>query len=276
VCSSDLGTSSDGKAVWRNITGTWQTNGSVAVSLSAASNKNITVADIDGSNISNLQIDIGTGGGVGLSFWVTSANSYYALYPSYGTSTSTNNVCDAVVSQTGGYSGSCCGGNSTSTRYRYVSQCSGGLQFTTYETYSTSGNAYANSVCYPESGTLLSGPTAETIYTCNTPRSVTTTTYNSTLNLIKVESGSQTSLVSTNYISNTSNFSKTQSIAISTSGNTISYSLYSSAGKSGSVLSSGSNTPSSPVKGTGVGLFHTTSNSDQGSTFSNFSVTTTV
>ena len=273
--SGILGLSSDSKASWRSVVGTWQTNGSAAASLSAAANNNIAVVDLDGTTISNLQIDTGTSGGVGLSFWVTDANSYYALYPSYSTGTTTTSACNSPNAQFNNYSGSCCGNFSQTTLYRHRIQCAGGLQLTYYEASPQPQAAYYNQACYPESGSMISYPTEIGYYQCNVTSYSTVTSYTSTANLIKVEGGSATPLISNNYASNTSGYSKAQSIAISTSGNTISYSLYSSTGKGGSTLDSGSSTPSSPIKGSGVGLFHTSSSTEQGSTLSSFSVTTT-
>jgi len=273
--SGILGLSSDAKASWRSVVGTWQTNGSAAASLSAAANNNIAVVDLDGTTISNLQVDTGTSGGVGLSFWVTSANSYYALYPSYSTGTTTTSVCNSAYAAFDAYGPQCCGNFASTTLYRHNIQCAGGLVLNYYEASPQYGAAYYNQTCYPETGSMISAPTARGYYTCNTPSSSTVTSYTSTANLIKVESGSSTSLILNDYVSNNSGYSKAQSIAISTSGNTISYSFYSSANKGGSTIASGSSTPSSPIKGSGVGLFHASSSAEQGSTLSNFSATTT-
>jgi hypothetical protein len=70
-----------------------------------------------------------------------------------------------------------------------------------------------------------------------------------------------------------SSFNPVRSIAISTSGNTISYSAYNGAGKTGSVIASSSITPGSPTKGNRVGLFKTTSSYAQGSYVDNLNVT---
>ena len=264
--SSLLGTSSDGKGLWKNVRGTWQANGSVAISLAAASENNVAVIDMDGSNITNLQVDTGTSGGSGLSFWVTDSNSYYALYPSYSQSTSSSSSCSGSY---GSNSPTPCPSISGTGQFRVL--------------YCCDGNTYRIGPCDGDPNTFCNNRGS---YSCGTqfdgwgscyqtyPTTVTTT-YNSIVNLRKVEGGSVTNLVQNNYVSNTSGYSKAQSIAISTSGNTISYSLYSSTDKGGSVIGSGSNTPSNPVKGVGMGLFHGQSTIDQGSTLSNFSVTVT-
>jgi hypothetical protein len=272
--SGNLGTSSDGKGLWKNVVGTWQANGSSSVSNALASGNNVAVVDLDGTNITNLQVDTGSNGGSGLSFWVTDANNYYAFYPSYTSSSATSTTCSLQQTRQGvGCAGlGFCGG------------CSSPFTITYYECIENRnspndpvvGYQVANSPnnCAPRG--YASGA-SETLYyvTGNINQTITTTTYNSIANLRKVESGSATDLVTNTYNTNNSGFSKAQSIAISTSGSTISYTLYSAANKGGSTIGSGSNTPSSPVKGQGVGLFHGTSIVDQGSTLSNFSVTVT-
>jgi hypothetical protein len=80
-------------------------------------------------------------------------------------------------------------------------------------------------------------------------------------------------VVNTQYNTNTSSFSTIGSMAISTSGNTISYFVYSAANKGGSLLHSGSYTASNPVKGRNVGIFKGDGGSSQGSNLNNFSVT---
>jgi hypothetical protein len=259
--SGTLGTSSDGKGLWKNIVGTWQANGSSAASLSAASGNNVAVVDMDGSNITNLQVNTGTSGGSGLSFWVTDSNNYYALYPSYTQSTSSSSSCSGSY---GSNSPTPCSSVSGNGQFRIVYCCDG----RTLRMGPCDGND-PNGFCGPGPGQC--GTQWDGWASCySTYPTTVTTTYNSIVNLRKVQGGSATNLVSSNYVSNTSGYSKAQSIAISTSGNTISYSLYSSANKGGSIIGSGSNTPSSPVKGFGIGLFHGASVIDQGSTLSNF------
>lgn len=281
-----IGTSSDGKAVWNSLRGTWAANGSSAASASAAANRNLSTIELDGSNITNLQVDTGTSGGVGLAFWVTDANSYYALYPSYSTSSTTTYPCNAFRENSGwGNSSGMC--SVTGDRYKISGLCCVTNTFTNaglacygpiYASTSTNVDAqtFGNSYCSSQGKQVYGGPDSTTTVRIGLQTStVVTTTYNSTVNLDKTVSGSTTSLVSSNYVSNSSGYSKAQSIAISTSGDTISYSLYSSTDKGGSTLSSGTNTPSTPLKGNQVGLFHGVSSVDQGTTATNFKVEVT-
>ena len=281
-----IGTSSDGKAVWNSLRGTWAANGSSAAIASAAANRNLSTIELDGSNITNLQADVGTSGGVGLAFWVTDANSYYALYPTYSTSTTTTYPCNSgrensgwgatsgMCSVTGNYykiSGLCC---VTNTFTNAGLACYGPIYATTNT--NVDGSTFANNYCSSQGKQTYSYPSSTTTVTLgNKTSTVVTTTYNSTVQLEKTLSGSTTSLVSSNYVSNTSGYSKAQSVAISTSGDTISYSLHSSTDKGGSTVSSGTNTPSSPLKGKQVGLFHGVSSVDQGTTATNFKVEVT-
>lgn len=263
--SGSLGTSSDGKGLWKSIIGTWQANGSAAASQSAASGNNVAVIDMDGSNITNLQVNTGTSGGSGLAFWVTDSNSYYALYPSYSQSSSSSSSCSGSY---GSNSPTPCSAIAGNGQFRIVYCCNG----VTFRMGPCDGND-PNGLCTNAYGSPggQCGTQWDGWASCySTYPTTVTTTYNSIVNLRKVQGGSVTNLVQSNYVSNTSGYSKAQSIAISTSGNTISYSFYSSANKGGSIIGSGSNTPSSPVKGPGIGIFHGTSSIDQGSTLSNF------
>ena len=278
--SSILGTSSDGKGIWKNVRGTWQTNGSAAESLSLPGSNNVAVVDLDGTNITNLQVDTGTNGGSGLSFWTTDSNNYYSLYPSYTSSSSSTTGCTGYTQIQTSSCGSFCA-NCVNTDYSYV-LCEEyryypeeNFRFYTAPNAAACAQPNGNAWSYYQRGSFREGPYTVSYRSGNVTQTTTTTTYNSIANLRKVEGGSATALVTNTYLTNTSGFSKAQSIAISTSGNTISYTLYSAANKGGSVIASGTSSPSSPVKGQGVGLFHGTSVVDQGATLSNFSVTVT-
>ena len=264
--SGSLGTSSDGKTTWTNVRGTWEADGSSATSSNTPSNRSVATVTVGGTTVTNLQVDTGTSGGVGLAFWVTDANSYYALYPSYSSSSTSSSSCStpAVNSGQNNYSGFCANGSSFS---RPLWECFG-------PNFGQYASCEGTNCCYGfGSGWTPGSLMGNNWYTNGTKTTVTvTTTYNSTVNLEKVESGTLTSLVSNNYSSNTSGYSKAQSIAISTSGNTISYSMYSSTNKGGSTLVSASTTPASPVKAANFGVFKGVSSADQGSTLDNFSV----
>jgi hypothetical protein len=269
--SGTLGTSSDGKAIWSNIRGTWIGNGSSAINADAASNNSITTVTLDGSTITNAQVDVNASGGVGLAFWVEDSNNYYSIFPSYDLTTSSSTTCSLASTNSGynNYSGFCANGSSYLLEYRecqvafgvfyYCANVSGGN--------CCSANGYSTFGGYPYSSEWFTSGTRN--------QTIITSTYTSKVNLKKVQSGSETNLISSNYNSSNSAYSKASSIAISTSNDTISYSFYSGTGKSGSLLASGSNTPSTPIKGNKIGIFKGTSTTEQGSTLNNIEVTVT-
>lgn len=271
--SGNLGSTSNKATVWTNQRGTWQADGSRAYSSDSAGTH--AVATIVGSttNISNLQADTQNTGGVGVAFWVSDANNYYAATTYYSTSSGSTTSCSGGGSglTEGGYASSCCAGQSSSQRWLVTTYCCDGTQLgpsartTTSPSVGTinSCNNYYGGHC----GDSADGP--YTYYSCTTTN-VTTSFTNYLSNFRIINNGS--AIVNTEYNSNQSAHQTAGSIAISTSGNTISYSVYSGAGKSG-LIHSGSTTPSSPVKGRNVGVYKGDGGSSQGSYVDNFDVT---
>lgn len=274
--SGSLGTSSDGKAVWRNVIGTFTANGSAATTSDSTA---LSVVDLDGSNITNLQADMG--GGTGVSFWVQDSNNYYALYPTFSTTTNTSTNC-VGPGGSGGYGswpGNVCGINGTSGCGAWYNYCAANRQVTfTGQTNSCGGYPGSwpgtlDNVCGP--GWYMMECRCSSYTWSGTSQTTSTTTFFSTAKLLRVQGGSGTELVSTNYASNTSGYTLPSSVAISTSSNTISYGFYASANKSGTLLASGTSSPSSPVKGLGAGVYRTSGGGNQSNTVDNFSVTVT-
>ncbi len=272
--SGNLGSTSNKATVWTNQRGTWQADGSRAYSSDSAGTH--AVATIVGSttNISNLQVDTQNTGGVGVAFWVSDANNYYAATTYYSTSSGSSTSCSGGGSglTEGGYSSACCAGNSTTQRYTVEMMCNDGngpyyLTRTSCSTSSTQRNNICGSTVGGYDTGYCQGPT--TYYSCTTTY-VTTTTTNYLSNFRIINNGS--AIVDTQYSSSTGGHSTAGSIAISTSGNTISYSAYSGANKSG-LIHSGSTTPSNPVKGRNVGVYKGDGGSSQGSYVDNFNVT---
>jgi hypothetical protein len=271
--SGNLGNTSNKATVWTNQRGTWQADGSRAYSNDSAGTH--AVATIVGSttNISNLQVDTQNTGGVGVAFWVSDANNYYAATTYYSTSTASSTSCSGGGSGLtgGGYSGACCSGFSETQRYEVDITCNDGSGPYTYlRTGCTTTSTQKNNLCGGSGGGYDSdcrGP--YTYYSCTTTNvSTTTTNYLSKFRIINNGSA----IVDTQYGSSTGGYSTAGSIAISTSGNTISYSAYSGANKSG-LIHSGSTTPSNPVKGRNVGVYKGDGGSSQGSYVDNFNVT---
>ena len=271
--SGTLGTSSDGKASWKNVIGTFVANGSAA---STSDSTAIAVVAVDGKNITNIQADVG--GGTGVAFWVQDSSNYYALYPTYSSNTVSGSNCNApggsgvsVPAGKCGVAGVDCGEWYNYCGYNGQNLPSGNTGSCGIMPSNWPGILDVN--CGP--GWYYTGCKCLSYTWSGTTVSFSTTTYYSTAKLLKVEGGSSTSLVSTDYYTNTGGYSTTNSVAVSTSGSTITYAFYSSANKGGSVLASGTNTPSSPVKGLGAGVFRTASSTNQGNDVINFSVTVT-
>jgi hypothetical protein len=267
-----LGTASDGLGVWSVQRGNFSVDSSMA--YSSDTNNSIATAPLASSTISNAQADMyADQGGVGLAFWVTDANSWWGIYPSYTSTTTT------------GTSTSCTGGALGGT-YAYQSRpantcgqtcssieiwvyCAGAYNVAAYRntcslsaTQQNSLNTNCNydwfvSDCLNGSCTINATNVTNTNYTTN---------YTSDIKIAN-QSGVQHS--------NTyaSSINPTRSLAISTSGNTISYTGYSAAGKGGSAIVSSSFTPSSPTKGTRVGVIKSSSPYAQGSYVDNLNVT---
>jgi hypothetical protein len=271
--NGDLGTSSDGKASWKSVVGTFAISSNKA---NSSDSPGISVVDMDGTNITNIQAD--TTGGTGVAFWVQDSSNYYALYPTYSSNTVSGSNCNAPGGSGSSVPAGKCGvaGSSCGQWYNYCGY--NGQNVPTGDTGSCGGRpsnwpGILDNNCGP--GWYYTGCKCASYTWSGTTVSYSTTTYYSTAKLLKVQGGSSTDLVSTDYYANTGGYSTTNSVAVSTSGSTITYAFYSSTNKGGSVLASGTNTPSSPVKGVGAGVFRTASSTNQGNDVSNFSVTVT-
>lgn len=268
-----LGTSSDGISTWSVQRGNFSISSNMAYSTDT--NDSLATVPMSSSTISNAQANMYSDqGGTGLAFWVTDANSWWSIYPSYSS-------------------------NTTSTT---VSTCSG-TAYSGFEYQNTPANA-CNRACTDISVFLYcdDGTWADVINrsTCGTTLAQRTPTVNYCsgigqgwyLNCVggscsAGQTGSSTSYATTYASSiNIKNQSGVQhtnvysaattpvnSIAISTSGDTISYSAYSAINKGGSVLATSSYTPASPTKGTRIGAFKTSSQISQGSYVDNISAT---
>lgn len=124
--TSNLGTSSGGQP-WTALRGTWFANGTQGRSDDNAATYPIASYDI-GIADTTSRIDV-SGPGVGVAFWVTDANSWWAAYPFYDTTSSTSTTCNAglVSNASNPPSGSCCSGVSSNSS----TTCSGGYVINT-------------------------------------------------------------------------------------------------------------------------------------------------
>jgi Putative Ig domain len=272
--SGNLGSTSNRATVWTNVRGTWQADGSRAYSNDSAGTNAIATVRAATTNISNLQVDTQNTGGVGLAFWVTDANSWYAVTTSYSTDTSSSSSCTGGGS--GLYEGSCpsicnqCNGCDTVTSRYYVElYCPWGYAGEYIRTGCSIPSSTINAICGEPGGGYGGCRGPYTFYGCNTTIATSTTTnYRSYFKLLN----NGTELVSTQYNVNSSGYSSAGSMAVSTVGNIITYNVYSGANKSG-LIHNGAYTASSPVKGTGVGIYKGNGGSSQGSYVDNFDVT---
>ena len=259
--SGSLGVSSNGSA-WSNVVGSWFANGS----SQARSDDGTAISTVGGTHtkFATSSVDIPDGnGGVGLAFWVSSAGSYWAAYPTYSTSTVT--VCGSVTA-VGTSTAGCCSGTVTNANSFYTATCNNGstvggcgMNTTTKARAACAGNPGEPSCCN-------SGPNqVGQCYNCQLSSS--STQYNSTMNLSK--SGSIVD--SANYATSASSYTPAYSVAVSTSNGTITYSMYSGAGRTGTLYGSRSYDGSADMPATSmVGLFKGTSTANQGSLLANF------
>lgn len=256
--------SSDGKGIWKSLSGNWSTTGSRAT---ASTNGSLAAIDLDGKTITDLRVDIPNGdGGVGPAFWVQDSSNFYSAYPTYNQSSSFSSYTQCSGRYDSG-SGSGCGENNGSFMFWQAFCCNGA---SAYLNPCSNPYAYCTSIGSSDCGSNHHGYGSR-CYESRDTIVVETITYTSTFSLAK----NGTVISSQNYSSNTSGYSRGYSIVASTSGDSISAVLYSSTNAGGSSLSTRSSNEVSPVKGFGVGIYKTSSTRLQGSELDNLSVTAT-
>lgn len=141
----------------------------------------------------------------------------------------------------------------------------------------TTGQWYYTTCAQTETRTCrsYSQPTPTTVFSCSNSY-VTVgggyTTYYTDLKLYNKNGGTVTEVKTEQLASNTSSYTAAGSIVISTSGNSITAKAYTGSGLTGSQIGSTlTHNPTSPNKGTSVGIIKTPSTANQGSTLDNFS-----
>lgn len=279
--SNTLGVPSGRGISWKNQRGVWQANGSIALSNNDKSTNSIATIRTASSTISNLQVDTQNTGGVGLAFWVVDADNWWAATTGYSTTPGSTSSSTTTCNGGGAVNlftrpGSCCAGNYSATAAYADKRCNNGVF---QRVWALGNDAPHNPLDCNNSRTGRGGYDYYRSYPgtalgCSTTNVTTTTTTSFTnylANFKLINNGNV--VVNTQYNTNTSAFSTIGSMAISTSGNVISYYVYSSANKGGSLLHSGSYTASNPIKGRNVGIFKGDGGSSQGSNLNNFSIT---
>ena len=275
--NGSLGSSSDGKSVWSVNRGNFSIDSNKAYSTDTGNS--LATVPMDSSTIVSADINIEADkGGVGLAFWVTDANSWWSIYPGYEstTTTSTNTSCSGNVyicfdiqSTPADACNRACSDISVMAFCEENNQYAGSQMV--YNSCSYPGRINVANFCLGATG--FSGNYLVCTGGCcyagkSTTSTTSTTTVESSIN-IRNQNGVQHK----NAYSTSASISPTNSIAISTVGDTITYSAYSAADKGGSVRTASTYTPSSPTKGKRVGVFKTASQSFQGSYVDNISVT---
>ena len=152
---------------------------------------------------------------------------------------------------------------------------------TTYSCYTstrpvtnpTTYSCYTSQVTQPTYYSCYTATRSVATYSCYTgTRSVTT--YTSDLVLVSSVSGTVAVASALNLATNTSGFATVGSVYVTTAGSTVTSSAYSGSNLTGSQVGSTlSLTPSSPVRGTSVGIIKAPSTGSQGSTTDNFLTT---
>jgi hypothetical protein len=264
--SGSLGTASDGVNPWTSVTGNFSVNGSYATASTVPSIASVTLS---GSTVQNLQVDIpDTLGGVGPAFWVIDSNNYFAVDAVYEQSSSSS--CSGQGFYWDGPS-SPCGGCVQGCEYEISCPCTGPAG--QYFSQSCSPTSLRQSICMgacdsPSGSATYLNP----IWRCTT--SVSTTTYNSILEMRKVVSGTLANSRFT-YSSSPSAYSTTGSIKVTTSGDSATIYAYSGQSLGGSLLYSTTSNFSGHTKANKVGIFKTSSSARQGSQLDNISATVT-
>ena len=140
-------------------------------------------------------------------------------------------------------------------------------------TAATTYSCYTTQVTQPTTYSCFTTSRSVATYSCYTStRSVTT--YTSDLVLVSSVSGTVAVASALNLATNTSGFATVGSVYVTTAGSTITSSAYSGSNLTGSQVGSTlSLTPSSPVRGTSVGIIKAPSTGSQGSTTDNFLTT---
>lgn len=300
--NGSLGTSSSGHP-WSVLRGTWSISSNKAASSDSGNTYALATVDIGAQNIV-VSADIADGG-PGVAFWVTDANSWWASSVNYRNSSYSytySGCCGGSVNVSVG-SSCTCGSYSCSVYLacydEYVSgySCPSGCFYSPSmgqclynitedgcgsgtPIYSTSycANGYyscgstCNSIGCASSGAKITGGSVATCSASIATCSATGTNYYTELKLYKDVSGTISTVATQQINTNTSSYSKVNSIKAITSGDSITVSAYSNAGLSSQLGSNLTNTPVSPIKGSKAGIIKTPTDDNSGSTLDNFSI----
>lgn len=273
--AGSLGIATSGQA-WVALKGSWTTNGSQATSSNSGSTYPIGSIPFQQNVIASADVN---GGGPGLAFWVTDANNWWASYPTY--IENVINTCNQTL-VTGGSnppSASCCAGVYTTGG---GSSCnSSSITWTGYDYEPSFGRIGPSSACCEPQHIVAYGSPYDT-YGCNTAYGAnptyyncytsTTTTYSYDTRIVIVSSvsGSVVTDSTTTLVSGAGSLSSIASMKTETTSTQIIVKAYSGAGLTSQLGSTITRTPTTPIRGTSVGIVKGPSTYNQGSTLDNF------
>lgn len=278
-----LGTSSDGLSTWSVIRNNFTIDSNQAYSTST--DNSLATVTLSTSAISNAQVDmVSDQGGVGLAIWATDANSYWGIYPHY-TATVTPTTNNVTTCSGPGFAGT---GPTTCASSQNVTGSYGPFRVMVYayEEQQYIGQTACNPTCslpgwaggYPSATYSCSlstscGSNGGYNYSTNTNASnVTNTVTNYATNYTSaMRIASSAGVVVNNQYA--ASISAMKSLAVSTSGNVITYTGYSAANKGGSVLVTSTYDAGAGTKAAKFGVFKAASSHLQGSYVDNISVT---
>jgi len=143
-------------------------------------------------------------------------------------------------------------------------------QFPGYTTYTRTQNTNVTTTSYTRwSATNVT----TTTYTRSSPSNVSVTTYTTAARILSSAAGTVTTDSTTTLATSTSGYTTVASMQVDTVGTTITAKAYTGAGQTTQLGSTITRTPTSPTRGTGVGIIKAPTTDSQGSTVDNFSAT---
>ena len=194
----------------------------------------------------------------------TPANSCGAISESTSSSTTCTGGTVSCSDTTNSCSPGGCGGVSVSSVYTsgatYESDVSCSSIGATQVGCSSCGGCSPGFVCCSFPG-----------YTTSSPSNVSTTTYTTAARILGSAAGTVTTDSTTTLATSTSGYTTVASMQVDTVGTTITAKAYTGAGQTTQLGSTITRTPTSPTRGTGVGIIKAPTTDSQGSTVDNFS-----
>ena len=253
--SGSLGTTTSG-AVWNAIRGVWFANGSAGQSDDSASGYPIATVTL----AQNANVSVSTSPGTGVAYWVTDSGSWWSSYL-YNTSYSCN--CQTCYACSSCYvtTYACNGGTYQTSSVPSIYQCSAAYVGTPCSYSYVAGGIWQITLCAGTS-TYYSNNCAQCgsyAYSCNCQ-----TCYNYYLRMLKSVGGTVSTATGDISLS-----SAAAAISVNTSGDTITAKAWSDTAMTTQLGTTQTYTPTSPTKGTGVGIIKAPAD-NQGSTVDNF------